>query len=103
MSTLRINMKPKLNAEQISEIAEYFKVLSEESRLKILNALCHGPKNVGEITELSGLEQANVSRHLKILLQAGILKRRAEGVSAFYEIANKKLFNLCEFVCQELL
>lgn len=96
-------MKKKLAIDQINQIAEYFKVLSEASRLKILNSLCDGPKNVSQITELSGLEQANVSRHLKILLQADILKRRTEGVNAFYEIANKKLFNLCEFVCQELL
>jgi len=96
-------MKSKLNPSQIREIAEYFKVLSEESRLKILNCLCAGPKNVTQITEDSGLEQANVSRHLKILTQAQVLTRRTEGVSAYYEIANKKLFNLCEFVCKELI
>lgn len=96
-------MKNKLTPSQITEIAEYFKVLSEESRLKILNCLCHKAKNVTEITQDTGLEQANVSRHLKILTQADILLRRTDGVSAYYEIANKKLFNLCEFVCKELI
>ena len=96
-------MKLKLNSVQIKEIAEYFKVLSEESRLKILNSLCNGQKNVSEIVKYTGLEQANVSRHLKILTQAKILERSTEGVSVYYEIKNKKLFNLCEMVCKELL
>jgi DNA-binding transcriptional ArsR family regulator len=96
-------MKGKLNPLQIKEMAEYFKVLSEESRLKILNCLCDGAKNVTQITEDSELEQANVSRHLKILTQAGVLTRQTEGVNAYYAIANKKLFNLCDLVCKELI
>lgn len=95
--------KKKLTKEQFSLIAEFFKVLSEESRLKILNALCDKAKNVTEITLITGLEQANASRHLKILTQAGILKRSTEGVSAYYEIADKKIINLCEFVCNEFI
>ncbi len=96
-------MKKTLHLEELEQVAEFFKVLSESSRLRILQALCNGSKNVTEITELTGLEQANASRHLKILTQAGILKRRTEGVSAYYEIIEKKVLKLCDFVRTELI
>ncbi len=96
-------MKRKLKPSELKEIADYFKILSEESRLKILHSLCNGAKNVSQIAEDTELEQANVSRHLKTLSIARVLIRRAEGVNAFYEIANQKIFNLCDFVCKEIL
>jgi len=103
MNNAQKKNKRRLTSSQIAEIAEYFKILSEESRLKILNCLCDGAKNVSQITLLTELEQANVSRHLKTLTQAGLLKRSKDGVCAYYEIANDKLFNLCDFVCNELI
>ncbi len=83
-------------------IAEFFKVLSESSRLQILCALKLESKNVTEIVDLTGLGQANVSKHLKILAHAGIVSRRSQGVSAYYEITNPFIFQLCELVCNSL-
>jgi DNA-binding transcriptional ArsR family regulator len=83
-------------------IANYFKVLSELSRLQVLCALKGGAKNVTEIIEETGLGQANVSKHLKILTQAGIVKRQPQGVSVYYEITDPIIFDLCELVCQSL-
>ena len=64
-----------LDDTQLAAIAELFAVLSERSRLRILQVLQGGPANVGELVEKSGLKQANVSRQLGLLLSAGIIAR----------------------------
>ncbi|TAF04273.1 MAG: transcriptional regulator [Nostocales cyanobacterium] len=86
----------------LSLVADYFKVLSELSRLQVLCCLKTGAKNVTQIIAETGLGQANVSKHLKILTQAGIVKRTPEGVSVIYEIADPILFQLCDLVCDRL-
>jgi DNA-binding transcriptional ArsR family regulator len=86
----------------LNQVAEYFKVLSEVSRLQVLCCLKPGSKNVTQIIAETGLGQANVSKHLKILTQAGIVKRTPEGVSVIYEIADPILFQLCDLVCDRL-
>jgi DNA-binding transcriptional ArsR family regulator len=84
------------------QVADYFKVLSELSRLQVLCAIKDGAKNVTEIIEATSLGQANVSKHLKILTQAGIVKRQPQGVSVYYQITDPMIFDLCELVCQRL-
>ncbi|MEN9202328.1 MAG: metalloregulator ArsR/SmtB family transcription factor [Thermostichus sp. DG_1_6_bins_120] len=96
-------MTPVMTPEVLNGVAEYFKVLSEPSRLQILCELRSGPKNVTEILEATGLGQANVSKHLKILAQAGIVSRHPKGVSVYYQIANPTCFQLCEAVCNLLV
>ncbi|MFM1841538.1 MAG: hypothetical protein RLZZ490_269 [Cyanobacteriota bacterium] len=88
--------------ELFSLVAEYFKVLSEVSRLQILSCLRTGPMNVREITEATGLGQANLSKHLKVLTQAGILARQSQGVNVYYSICDPSIFELCELVCDRL-
>lgn len=83
-------------------MAGFFKVLSEASRLQIVCVLKAGPKNVTEIIEATGLGQANVSKHLKMLAQAGIVSRQPQGVSVYYQISNPFVFELCELVCDAL-
>ncbi|MCW6035665.1 metalloregulator ArsR/SmtB family transcription factor [Spirulina subsalsa FACHB-351] len=92
----------QVSPEALNRIAEYFKVLSEVSRLHILCSLKSGAKNVTEIIEVTGLGQANVSKHLKILTQVGIVKRQPQGVSVYYEITDVSVFKLCEIVCDRL-
>ncbi|MDJ0843463.1 ArsR/SmtB family transcription factor [Crocosphaera sp.] len=86
----------------LSMIADFFKVLSEMSRLQIICALKNGEKNVSQIIEITGLGQANVSKHLKVLTQAGIVTRSQEGVNVFYAIANPLVFLLCDIVCNSI-
>ncbi|MGB3494867.1 MAG: metalloregulator ArsR/SmtB family transcription factor [Elainellaceae cyanobacterium] len=86
----------------LAPVADYFKVLSEISRLQVLCSLKSGSKNVTEIIEETGLGQANVSKHLKILAQAGIVSRTPQGVSVYYEIAEPFIFELCELVGDRL-
>ena len=92
----------QLSIESLTLIADFFKVLSEPSRLQIVCTLKSGPHNVTEIIERTGLGQANVSKHLKLLAQAGIVSRQQRGVSAYYKVANPMFFKLCEIVCETL-
>ncbi len=93
---------PQISLSALTQVADYFKVLSELSRLQVLCALKEGEKNVTEIIKATGLGQANVSKHLKILTQAGIVARQPQGVSVYYQIADQIIFELCELVCQRL-
>ncbi len=68
----------------------------------MLCALKHDAKNVTEIIAETGLGQANVSKHLKILTPAGIVKRQPQVVSVYYQIVDPMIFDLCELVGQRL-
>lgn len=92
----------KFSPAVLAAVAEYFKVLSEVSRLQILSCLSSKAMNVTEIAEATGLGQANLSKHLKVLTQAGILSRQPSGVSVYYEINDPMIFELCELVCDRL-
>lgn len=92
----------RLSPQTLQLVADFFKVLSESSRLQIVCALKTGQQNVTEIIEATGLGQANVSKHLKILAQAGIVSRQQQGVCVYYQIANGFVFELCELVCDSL-
>lgn len=80
-------------------IAEYFKVLGEPLRLRLLAALYDGEKNVCELMAATGANQANVSKHLRVMLDAGVLARRKAGTSAYYRINEPMVFALCDAVC----
>ena len=88
--------------EYLAPVADYFKVLSEISRLQILTCLREGAMNVSEIGEATGLGQANLSKHLKMLTEAEILSRQPQGVAVYYEIQDPMIFELCELVCDRL-
>ncbi|MFW6358964.1 MAG: ArsR/SmtB family transcription factor [Chroococcales cyanobacterium] len=88
--------------EVVQQVAEYFSILSEPMRLRILNLLRDGEKCVQELVEATQTSQANVSKHLKVMLQAGILSRRTEGTSAYYRVEDPLIFELCHLVCDRL-
>jgi DNA-binding transcriptional ArsR family regulator len=92
----------KMSPVALNLIADFFKVLSEVSRLHIVCSLRSGAKNVTQIIEVTGLGQANVSKHLKILAQAGIVSRNQQGINVYYQIANPFVFELCDLVCDSL-
>ena len=87
-------MNQELNKEQLAvlfeEVADYFSLLSEPTRLKILHALCDGERAVGEIVNHVESTQANVSRQINMLYRAKILTRRKEGTQIFYKIPTIK-------------
>ena len=83
----------------LDQVAERFKALSEPMRLRLVYALMDGEKTVSQLVRKTGALQANVSKHLGILLDAGVLGRRKEGTSAYYRITDERVFELCELVC----
>jgi DNA-binding transcriptional ArsR family regulator len=80
-------------------IARRFRVIGEPMRIKILDRLRDGDATVAELTESLGTSQQNVSKHLGVLHQAGILSRRKDGTSTLYAIADESVLALCEQVC----
>ena len=91
--------RKELTPQALSLIAQRFKALSDPLRLRLIMTLMEGDKNVGELVECCGANQANVSRHLQTLADAGILKREKKGLHAFYAISDKTVFELCDLVC----
>lgn len=83
-------------------IAERFRVLGDPLRLRLLHLLGEEEMSVGALVEASGASQANVSKHLQILLRAGLVQRRKEGLQAFYRVADPSIFQLCDLVCGRL-
>jgi DNA-binding transcriptional ArsR family regulator len=92
-------MKHELSGAALEKVAERFKVLSEPMRLRLIYALMDGEKTVSELVRETGSVQANVSKHLSVLLDAGVLGRRKQGTSAYYRIVDESIFELCELVC----
>ena len=91
-----------LSIEALQLIANRFKILSEPIRLRILQTLQTGEKSVTELTEAVESSQPNVSKHLKLLQDAGIVSRQQQGNTVYYSIADESIFTLCETVCSSL-
>jgi DNA-binding transcriptional ArsR family regulator len=88
-----------LPPEAMEQVAAYFQALAEPTRLRILNLLRDGERNVGEIAQLTGFTPANVSRHLSLLAERGMVARESRGTSVWYRIADPSIFELCDLVC----
>jgi DNA-binding transcriptional ArsR family regulator len=89
--------------EVFDSVARYFSVLGEPTRLRILHALCRDEKCVNDIIKVTGLAQANVSRHLGLMYQAGMLSRRREGTQIFYRVADPVYVELCRTVSTQIV
>jgi DNA-binding transcriptional ArsR family regulator len=94
--------KRDLSEPALEKVAEYFKVLSEPMRLKILYTLMDGEKSVSELVQETGGLQANVSKHLGIMFDARLLGRRKEGLNVCYRITDESVFQLCDLVCNSI-
>ena len=80
-------------------IAQRFRVIGEPMRIRLLDHLRPRPATVGELSTALGASQQNVSKHLSVLLQAGIVAREKRGNHALYSIVDESVFELCEQVC----
>lgn len=81
------------------QVAGYFRLLSEPTRLKILHRLCGGACSVNDLAGEVGLTQANTSRHLNLLYRAGVVDRDRDGAQVFYRIVDPNLVGMCRPVC----
>ena len=83
-------------------IARRFRVIGEPMRIRLLDRLRDEEATVHELTQALGASQQNVSKHLQVLLEAGIVGRRKQGTHAYYSIADEDVLALCEEVCGSL-
>lgn len=92
-------VRPVLTDTQIGEASRLFSMLGEPVRLKLLRSLMAEDLTVSELVENTGCKQANVSKHLSLLLASGLVERTKEGTSARYAITDPFLRELCSLVC----
>ena len=88
-----------LPPELVELIAKRFRVLGDPLRITLLDRLRDGDATVSELREATGASQQNVSKHLGVLLEAGIVRRAKRGTSSVYSITDEGVFDLCEQVC----
>ena len=102
MSIAKTEKKSSLDRQALERIAETFKLFGDATRLAILQSLREGPRPVGELVETLGTTQANISKHLRILYEGGLVAREKRGMQVFYSIDSQIVFPLCELVCGKL-
>lgn len=94
---------PSVDAEELNEVfgavARYFGLLSEPTRLKILHTICHDERSVSAVTAATGATQTNVSRHLSLMHQAGVVSRRRDGSTVYYKVVDPEFGEMCRSVC----
>jgi DNA-binding transcriptional ArsR family regulator len=89
----------RMTPAMLEAVAIRFKALGEPARLQILNALMRGPIHVTGLMEATGLNQANLSKHLQLLHAQGFVSRRREGLFVYYELADASVHALCDLMC----
>lgn len=88
-----------LPEDLVELIARRFRVLGEPMRIRLLDQLRDGEATVGDLSDALDASQQNVSKHLTVLSDVGILGRRKEGNYVYYRIVDEGVFTLCEDVC----
>jgi DNA-binding transcriptional ArsR family regulator len=89
-----------IHGKMIELVARRFQVLGEPCRLRILQALQGKALTVNQIVETLEGNQPNISKHLQILFDTGLVGRERSGNSVCYRIADPVVFKLCELVCR---
>lgn len=95
-------MPRSLSPEILDLIAGRFRVLAEPARLRILDILKEGERSVTELVEETGLNQANVSKHLGMLRACNFVERRKDGLYAIYSLSDPSVAVLCDVMCGRL-
>ena len=91
-----------LSPEAVELIAERFRILGEPIRIRILQELENGERNVTELVAAVGSSQPNVSKHLRILQESGVVGRRQAGNNVYYAIADPAVIDLYDAVCSSV-
>lgn len=83
-------------------VAKYFGLLADPTRLRILNTICRRELSVSAIVVATGASQTNVSRHLALLHQGGMVSRRRDRNAVYYKVAEPAFVDVCGAVCRQL-
>jgi ArsR family transcriptional regulator, virulence genes transcriptional regulator len=98
-----VTEKPKIDMTIYNMQASISKTLANPIRLAILHTLRDGEKSVNELTGTLGISQSNLSQHLAIMRQVGILTTRKQGTSIYYSVTNPKINQACDMVREVLI
>jgi DNA-binding transcriptional ArsR family regulator len=91
---------PRPLPDELAElIARRFRALGDPMRVRLLDRLRDGEATVNELAAALGSSQQNVSKHLGVLADAGVLGRRKDGTRVHYRIVDAGVLGLCEEVC----
>jgi DNA-binding transcriptional ArsR family regulator len=85
--------------EVVELIARRFRLLGDPTRIKLLNRLRDGEADTHELCAIVGSTQQNVSKHLAVLADAGIVARRRDGNVIRYRVDDDSVYRLCEELC----
>jgi DNA-binding transcriptional ArsR family regulator len=97
-----MNIPHPLPEDLAQLIARRFRVLADPLRVRMLDLLRDGELNVNTIADQLHAGQQNISKHLNVLADAGMVHRRKDGNHVYYRIADQGVFALCEQVCGSL-
>ena len=92
----------QLSPQAVEMVAARFRVLGEPVRVRILEELRDGERNVSELVAAVGSTQPNISKHLRTLQEAGLIGRRQLGNQVFCFIDDPSVFDLCDAVCTSI-
>lgn len=102
MASRKSALHKALSDTALAMIAARFRALSEPVRLRLLNTLMQGEHSVTQLVAASGSGQANVSKHLGVLRDAGMVTMRREGLLTMCSIADPAIIQLCDIMCAKL-
>ena len=90
------DMEKELQMEFVQEMAEFFKIFGDGTRIRVLQTLMEGEKNVGDLAEALEMSQSAVSHQLRVLRQNGLVKYRKEGKVVFYSLDDEHVENVLQ-------
>ena len=90
------DMEKELQMEFIQEMAEFFKIFGDGTRIRVLQTLMEGEKNVGDLAEVLEMSQSAVSHQLRVLRQNDLVKYRKEGKVVFYSLDDEHVENVLQ-------
>jgi len=97
-----VTLPHPLPVDLVELISRRFRVVGEPMRIRLLDRLRDGEATVGQLSDALDASQQNVSKHLAVLADAGILGRRKDGNHVYYRIVDEGVLTLCEDVCGSL-
>jgi DNA-binding transcriptional ArsR family regulator len=88
----------RLSNDQAARIASRARAIGDPTRVRILNFLARGEFPVGHVANALATQQSTVSKHLQVLFNAGLVRRRRQASTVIYSLFTPELLDLCSFL-----
>ena len=90
--------------EEIYELqADVCKIFANAKRLEIISILKDGETSANELIAKTSLSKANLSQHMSVLVQKGVVKARREGINVFYKLSDDRITEACDLMRDVLI